>query len=201
MPPKIRYTPERVLDAAYALVRASGPAALSARNVAAALGCSTAPVFTQFRSMDELHEAVIDRALAAFAAHVARGVHTDPLVAAGLGMVQFAADEPSLYAALFLTKHPWAHKFGPLRRDLARRLADHPRYAALPDAARFGLVGRASVVVHGLGVEIWSGRLPDASAPTLTRYLEQLAGPMVDAALAHGWTQDIHALPRSEVRP
>jgi AcrR family transcriptional regulator len=205
MPPRTRYTPERILDAALALTQREGLAAVTARQLAAELGCSTAPLFTQFASMDELHEALMDRVIARFVQATLSGLsarHDDPLIAAGLGMVRFAADEPRLYEALFLTHHPWHHKWGPVRRDLARRMGAHPRYAALTEAARFGLVGRSSVVVHGLGVEIWSGRLRDASTPTLLRLFDQLAVPLVDAALAHGWTEDIHSrLPTGEPAP
>jgi hypothetical protein len=115
-------------------------------------------------------------------------------------MVRFAAREPRFYEALFLRPHGHHHKFGAVRRAIAARMADHPRYADLDDAARFGLVGRSSVVVHGLGVEVYFGRLPDPSDLVLTRLLEQLAGPLVEAALANGWTRDIHAPPRRRAR-
>jgi hypothetical protein len=55
-------------------------------------------------------------------------------------------------------------------------------------------VGRASILAHGLGVEVWFRRLPDPSAEVLRTLLHQLADPMVDAALAHGWTADIHSV-------
>ncbi len=50
MPPRTRYTPERILDAALALTQREGLAAVTARQLAAELGCSTAPLFTQFAS-------------------------------------------------------------------------------------------------------------------------------------------------------
>lgn len=192
MPPRTRYTPERILDAAVALTRREGFSAVTARHVAGELGCSTAPVFTHFASMDALQEALLDELRARFLAAVLAESHADPAFAAGLGMLRFAADEPNLYAALFLTRHPWQFRWGRARRELAARMAAHPRYAALSDDARFGLVGRASIVVHGLGVELWSGRLRDASEPTLLRLLTELAEPLLDAALANGWTTDIH---------
>lgn len=192
MPPRPRFTRERILDAAVALTREQGIAAVSARAVAAALGCSTAPVYACFESMDALHEALLDRILERFIRATEAAGGPDPLFAAGLGMVRFAAEEPRLYEALFLTHHPYHRKWGAARRALAARMAGHPRYAGLSPDQRFGLIGRTSVVVHGLGVEVWSGRLPDPSPSTLRRLLEQLAGPLVDAALTRGWTRDIH---------
>lgn len=195
MPPRTRYTPDRILDAALALTRREGLGAVTARQVAGALGCSTAPVFTHFSTMELLHERLIERIIALFEQATEAAVHADPLMAAGLGMVRFAAEEPRLYEALFLTRHPWHHKWGPVRRRLASRMATHPRYAPLDERARFGLVGRSSIVVHGLGVEIWAGRLRVREAGTLLPILDQLAGPLVDAAIDNGWTHDIHSLP------
>lgn len=195
MPPRTRYTPDRILDAALSLTRREGLGAVTARQVAAELGSSTAPVFTHFSTMDDLHERLIERVTALFVAATESPAHSDPLIAAGLGMLRFAADEPRLYEALFLTRHPWHFKWGAVRRRLAARMATHPRYAGLDERARFGLVGRSSIVVHGLGVEIWAGRLPDAREATLLSILDQLAGPLVDAAIDNGWTHDIHSLP------
>ena len=174
-------------------MRAEGIDAVSARGVAQALGCSTAPVFRCFESMEALHDALLDRILAHFNEATEAPLDPDPLFAAGLGMVLFAAREPRLYEALFLRPHAWTNKWGPVRKRLAARMKRYPRYAHLDAAARFGLVGRSSILVHGLGVEVWFGRLPDPSPEVLRTLLHQLADPMVDAALAHGWTSDIHS--------
>lgn len=200
MPPKPRYTPDRILDAALAVTRESGIEAVTARNVAARLGSSTGPVSSSFASMDALHEALMDRVIALFVARAeAAGAGPDhgappprdPLLVAGEAWLRFAAEEPRLYAAVFLRHHPWHAKWGPVRRAMARRMADHPRYVGLDDRERFGLVGRASIVLHGLGLEIWAGRLPATDLSTL---LDQLVLPVVDAALAHAWTADLHTL-------
>lgn len=189
MPPRVRYAAHQILDAALSLTQGQGIGAVTARSVAAALGCSTGPIFTHFASMDDLLERLMEQIMARFMARLDREPADDPLVAAGLGWLGFAREEPQLYAAIFLTPHPWHAKWNPLRQRMAQRMAAHPRYAHLDAAARFALVGRASIVMHGVGLEIWSGRLPTHDLMTL---IQQLAAPVVDAALAHGWTYDLH---------
>jgi hypothetical protein len=147
--------------------------------------------------MEALHEALLDRVIARFVAAADAAEGPDPLFAAGLGWVRFAAEERHLYAALFLTHHDYHFKWGPVRRALAARMGAHPRYADLDEDARFGLIGRASVIVHGLGVEVWSRRLPDTSDPALRALLEQLVGPLIDASIQRGWTTDIHTPERT----
>jgi len=189
MPPNTRFTAARILDVALELTRRDGVAAISARGVAAALGCSTGPIFKQFASMDDLLERLMDRIIALFVASAGATQHDDPLVGAGMGWLRFAAEQPRLYEALFLRHHDWHAKWGPVRLRLAAEMAQHPKYAGLDKPARFALVGRASIVMHGLGVEIWSGRLPVRDYEALVL---ELAQPAVDAALAQGWTHDLH---------
>jgi AcrR family transcriptional regulator len=190
MAPRTRFTSDIVLDAALAQTRSSGIASVSARTIAASLGASIAPVFTAFSSMDALHERLMDRIIGEFvgrAGAVSEG--DDPLWAAGEGWLRFALEEPRLYEAIFLTVHPWHGKWGPVRRQLAERMGEFPRYAHLPAAVRFALVGRASIVLHGLGLELWSGRLRTRDLRTL---VVQLVQPVVDAALQNAWTADLH---------
>jgi len=54
MPPKVKVTKEAVVAAAVQIVRSQGAQALNARTVAAALACSTQPVFSNFATMEQL---------------------------------------------------------------------------------------------------------------------------------------------------
>jgi len=195
MPPRTRFNQTMIVEAAVQLAQAGGLSAVTARSVAAELGCSTGPIFSNFATMDELHEALIEHIIALFSAAMAPEPGDDPLMVAGTAMVRFAADQPRLYETLFLTHHPYHAKWGPIRRRIAGWMATHPRYATLSEADRFGLVGRASVIAHGLGVEVWSGRLPAPTPTQLRALLTQLAVPVLDAALDNGWTDDIHSSP------
>ncbi len=193
MPPRTRYTPELILDAALALTREVGVDGVSARTLAARLGCSTGPISSKFPSMDALQEQLLERVIAEFVRVASEPGDGDPLLRVGAGWLRFAAEEPRLYEALFLRHHSWHDKWGPIRRQLADRMAEHPRYADLDRAARFALVGRASIVFHGLGVEIWSGRLPLTTADARKRVVALFTRPVIDAALSEGWIVDLHS--------
>ena len=54
MPPKQRIFREDILNAAVELVRQQGPQALSVRNIARTLNCSTQPVYSVFENMERL---------------------------------------------------------------------------------------------------------------------------------------------------
>ena len=105
MPPKPRVTRDRILDAAVALVRRRGADALNARTLAEAICCSTQPIFSNFRSMDELRAAVLDAAQAISdrytAEEIARG-EFPPYKAAGMGYIRFAREEEQLFRLLYM---------------------------------------------------------------------------------------------------
>lgn len=104
MPPKPKVTKEQIESAALELVRAGGEAALTAKALAARLGCSTQPVFWHFRTMEELRGAVFGRALAVFGGALRRAVpDVSPYLAVGLNYIRFAAEEPALFRLLFMS--------------------------------------------------------------------------------------------------
>lgn len=51
MPPKVKVTKEEIIAAALEILRQKGMEAVNARAVAAALGCSTQPIFSNYSSM------------------------------------------------------------------------------------------------------------------------------------------------------
>lgn len=59
------------MQKAFEIVRANGIEALSARSLARALGSSSRPIFTLFKSMEDVHSEVREKALQVFNSYVA----------------------------------------------------------------------------------------------------------------------------------
>lgn len=105
MPPKVKITQQDIVQAAIALVRTGGAVALNARAVATALGCSTQPIFSNFRTMEELQEATIAAAYELYLSFIKREVESavyPPYKAMGMAYVRFAAEEKELFKLLFM---------------------------------------------------------------------------------------------------
>lgn len=106
MPPKPKFTREEMVEAALELVARRGAEALTARELGAALGSSARPIFTVFRSMDELQQAVREAAMRRFEQFVRQPVANMPVFKqVGLQMVRFAMQEPKLYQLLFMQEN------------------------------------------------------------------------------------------------
>lgn len=101
----VRISEEAIRAAALRLVREQGPQALNARALAAALGCSTQPIFKNFPSMDALRRVVLEEALARYHRFVEEAVAASsapPYKARGLAYIGFARAEPTLFRLLFM---------------------------------------------------------------------------------------------------
>lgn len=105
MPPKVKVTKEEIINAAVNLVRNGGAQAINARTVAAALNCSTQPVFSNFATMDALRLAVVERADALCQAYMRREVESGvfPVYKAnGMAYIRFAKEEKELFKLLYM---------------------------------------------------------------------------------------------------
>jgi AcrR family transcriptional regulator len=158
MPPKIQITKEKMIDAALALVRSSGAGALNARSLAAVLGCSTQPIFSNFSNMESLKVAVAERAIALFVEFTEKEIVTQnypPYKAAGMAYIRFAKEEKELFKLLYMEdcdeirarlKFSWDTSVSQIRENYGYGQAD----AEMMHAEMW-------VVVHGIATMLATG--------------------------------------------
>lgn len=121
MPPKAKYTREEIVQIALDLVAARGIDALNARNLAAALGTSTRPVFTAFKNMGELISEVYAAAMKRFNEYAKRSTEDTPAFkSVGIHMILFASEQPKLFQLLFMSEIERSGSF----EDLFARLGE-----------------------------------------------------------------------------
>lgn len=101
MPPKTRVSREMILDTAFQLVRQGGVEALNARTVAQKLNCSTQPVMYNFATVDELRQAVYEKADQYHSEFLMQPSDMMPMLALGKNYIRFAYHEPQLFRFLF----------------------------------------------------------------------------------------------------
>lgn len=112
MPPKAKYTKEQITKAALGIVSERGVEALTAKELGAALGTSTSPIFTVFHSMQEVQDAVMLAAMERFEEYAHKAVHLGPVFKqVGMQMILFAKAEPKLYQLIFMSSISEAQTF------------------------------------------------------------------------------------------
>lgn len=58
MPRKVQFSREMIIDAAIEMIRAQGGESINARDLGLRIGCSSRPLFTAFKNMNELIDVV-----------------------------------------------------------------------------------------------------------------------------------------------
>jgi AcrR family transcriptional regulator len=192
-----------LIAAGLELARAGGPDAVVLREATQMVGVVPNAAYRHFADRDELMAAVSTAAMRELAARMAAGVarvrgkHGDPaaarrrLRAIGTAYLEFARQEPGLFATAFALPHQ--HAYGapaggtgqdPPPLDQLRAVLDELADAGvLSRRRRAGLEYPIWSTVHGLAVLTGQGplrELPDASR----RHLEKLTSAFIGEALA-----------------
>ena len=102
MPRKPVTTKETIIDGAVQLIREKGYEALTVRNLAEYLHCSTQPIMYQFETVEDLRRAAYRKADQMHTDYLMiAGEGEDPILAIGLNYIRFAVREPNLFRFLF----------------------------------------------------------------------------------------------------
>ena len=162
MPPKIKFTKEEIADKAYELVRREGIEQLSARGLAKELGTSTAPIFTAFRTIEEVQLNVKQRAWKLYSSYIDEGLQSEtPFKGEGLKYIQFAKYEPSFFKLLFMyyDMDTTVAGYYPGNSDASERVLEGVRASyGLSEEGAKRLYNHLSVYTHGLAVMFALGR-------------------------------------------
>lgn len=118
MPPKAKYTREEIIETALNIVAEKGMSALNARNLGAALGTSTRPVFTAFKNMSELIGEVKKSAMKRFESYSRNEPGVPAFKNVGMQMISFATQEPKLFQVLYMSEREHSGDFSELFAEL-----------------------------------------------------------------------------------
>ena len=161
MPPKAKITKADIINRALEIVRQQGAGALNARTVAAALNCSTQPLFSNFENMEQLQQAVLRHANDLCNDFIRREVESKKFPeykASGMGYIRFAKEEKELFKLLFMrdrTKE--SYQEADELSDKMNTLVEHNTGLTGHSAQLFHLEMWASV--HGIAVMLATGFL------------------------------------------
>lgn len=162
MPPKFRFTREEMIYAAVDIVRESGADALTARALAAKLGCSAKPIFGLFQNMEEVRAAVIEEANRLYQDRLKKAVvekEYPPYKATGMAYIRFAKEETELFKLLYMRDRSREAPPPTEAEELDGLLSLVQKATGLSreDAFRFHL--ETWIYVHGIATMIATGYL------------------------------------------
>ncbi|MCR5719722.1 MAG: TetR/AcrR family transcriptional regulator [Lachnospiraceae bacterium] len=100
-------TIDDILETAFMMAKEEGFENVTARKVANQAGCSTQPIFRVFKNMDDLCDAVFEKAVEYFNDYYTLYPKTGkaPFVNLGMAYIAFAKDERNLFKLLFINEN------------------------------------------------------------------------------------------------
>ena len=96
-------TKDKILETAFALARAEGIGNVTARKLAAQIGCSTQPIFRVYANMNELCAEIYQKAVDSFGDYYEnyKSEVQTPFIHLGLAYINYAKEERKLFQLLF----------------------------------------------------------------------------------------------------
>lgn len=164
--PRKRIFREDILNAAVGLVREEGPAALSVRNIAKKLGCSTQPVYSEFESMETLREELTARVRERCLREDAGSYKQ-----VALSFLQFARREKNLFQLVYLRRRVEGEKLfeDPNEAQTIRKLELN---LELPEGQAAEMHRRMQYYCYSMAVMMATGYL-DFSEEEISRELTE----------------------------
>ena len=107
MPPKKKFSKEQIVDKAFEIAKTEGIDSITARRIAEELKCSVAPIYFNFKDIDDLKQAVV-RKIFELTRKLAQKTYTgDQFLDIGIASLKFAKDYSVLFRELVLTKNKY----------------------------------------------------------------------------------------------
>ncbi len=102
MPPKAKVTKDNIVEAALAIAEKNGFSSITARSVAKELGCSVAPLYVNFKTMDVLMQALMKKIASLSEELLAKQQGEDYFERIGKASLAFARRYPVIFREMVL---------------------------------------------------------------------------------------------------
>lgn len=159
MPPKKRFSKEDIVNAAFELASKKG-FSISARDVAASLNCSVAPIYFNFETMEELLKAVIEKIFAISEQFMQKHKGKNLFEMLGRGSLDFARTYPIFFREFVINKSPYMPPYDIIEKEMVKALEDDEEMGHLDYEDRRKLLFKMRVFQMGISTMIVNDNLP-----------------------------------------
>lgn len=184
MAPKKKFSKEKIIDAAFEIARMEGIDSITVRKVADRLGSSIAPIYVNFKDIDELIAAVIRKInevgqkmyLAENSGNSFRDI--------GVASIKFAKEYSVLFRDLIMKNNQHMKGYDQdMGGFLIEEMRKDPDLEGLPDEMLMNILLKMRIFQLGLSVMVANGLLPeDFNEDMIIGILESTGSDIVTAA-------------------
>lgn len=183
MPPKIIFSRDDVVNAAFDIVRKSGLRDFTARRIAECLNSSTAPVYSYFNSMDELRQEVMKMGEKLVLDYTMRPYTKSVFLNMGTGLILFANENRELFRVLMLDNSESRDLLEDFMDTLEEELRRDELISLLPQKERRDIMTRMGIFAHGYASLVCVGIIEDVTKNTAIKTMYEMGRDVIDIAL------------------
>lgn len=111
MGPKIKFTKEQIIDAAFEIAQTEGIDSITMRKIAEKMGSSVAPIYVNFKNVDELNEALIERIIGISRQLLMEENTGNPFSDIGNASIRFAMEYSVIFRDLVAKGNKYMHSY------------------------------------------------------------------------------------------
>lgn len=172
---KAQFTREEIVETAFEMVRKDGWDGLSVPMLAKRIKSSTMPIYSHFKNVRELEDAVFLKALDFLTNSQTIERSGDKWLDHAIGYTRFAVEERQLFRCLFDGRNPelqsaslkkWA-------KHLAEQLLDYPMFAGLSEEHIHFIRYSRFMLIHGIASSLNNGWHSEKSDAEMEHFLRK----------------------------
>jgi len=161
MPPKQKYTKQKIIDTAFELAKVEGIENLTARKLGDALGSSVATIYANFEDIETLKKSVVKRIFKMSRDMSKEEVTGDRFLDIGIASLRFAKQYSVLFKELVLKKNKYMEDYdSSLGQSILEDMKKDSSLSELTDEELMMVLLKMRIFQLGLSVMVANDLLP-----------------------------------------
>ena len=160
MPPKNKFTREEIVEAAFEIAKEEGLSKITARSVASRLNSSVAPIYVNFKTVEELTQVVVQHVFALSEELLVKQKGQNLFENIGKASLAFARDYPVLFRELVLKPNPYMASYEETEKVILESLKDSEEMKGWSMEERRRLFLKMRIFQLGLSAMVANGHMP-----------------------------------------
>ncbi|MEI3614429.1 TetR/AcrR family transcriptional regulator [Pseudogracilibacillus sp. SO30301A] len=161
MAPRKKFSKQDIINAAFKIARKEGLDAITIRKVAGQLGSSIAPIYVNFKDVEELIQAVVDHTQEVAKQLVLEQNSGHPFRDIGIGGIKFAREYNVLYRDLIMKNNPHMQHNEESLVFAINQMKQDPSLHGFTDEELKDIILKMDIFHTGLAVQVANGLLPE----------------------------------------
>lgn len=182
MPPKIIFTKEQIIDAAFEIFTEDGIDSISVRKLAAKLNSSTAPIYTSFVNIQEIKKLLMEKSLNLLLSYTEKEYTEDIFLNIGVGMLEFAREFKIVYRTLFIDTNEYHYILNEFNDKNLLQMKKEKNLGLFEESELKSILEMMHIFTHGLASLLCAGMLRDESTEYFVSILHEAGGAVMGLA-------------------